>query len=339
MKTTLLIYILFFCAYQVDAQGSNVSSGAMFEYLLSPGYSARSRSLGGVHSLLLTDDPSALFHAPALLPSSKQQQGAITYEPYLLSMDRYALGYTQPISDSLVVGGVIRSVSRGSINAYDEFGTPLDISIAPFGISLSAVSGYAFSEDFFLGSAIHLAHDHLAPSSDYVSSTVSATALLFDAGLLYRISGAAHLSSGVRHIGFILDDHGEQGSSSLPASLYAGISGAIRNELLSVWYLEGEYYTVGDLHIKTAVELVFPQYLTVRSGMRFTPQDVENLFETISGDRPVRAKYSKKTVDLFSLGAGLAFPINTALITVDMAVTFHTDALDPTTTVTLGFAP
>ncbi|MGM0461638.1 MAG: hypothetical protein ACQEQ4_04380 [Fibrobacterota bacterium] len=302
---------------------------------LNKSYSARSRALGTVHSVL-SPGKSAFAANAVHLSSFDSRRITSMYGHGLADMQHGSVAYAHPYSEELFLGGMLRLADRGKIDARDEFGNQLDAAFHPFAVSLSALGGYVFAPEFRLGSAVHVGYDNLAGAEYYDGSSVTAWGSFMDVSMLYTPADFLHLSSGFRNAGIILSDYDTEYQSSPPTSLFAGISGSVRNEVLSLWYLEGEYYLHTGLLLKTAVEIELPRYVTLRTGTRFTPHDISRLLSQLSGDRPLKSEYSKNTVDLFSLGGGLDIPVADAALLLDFSLTFNSDNIPPELAFTLG---
>lgn len=302
-------------------------------------FSAKSIGLGGVHSLSGKDRNSFLSNPTAMGELNGMHVTAF-YQPYLMSTSVGALGYAFTLPSDVVMGIDVKYKNSGEIIGYDEFGDKSGRTFNPYALAFTTSAAYCFDDVFIASGAVKIAYDYLSGSysQDGIDYKVtSATSLLFDAGMLYKKKFYA-LSSGVRNIGPMLKDYSESYNSDLPSSAYAGMSASLKSEITTNWYLESEYYFIGYLKFRAALEVPLPKdYVTLRAGTSFTVEDIKNVFETVSGDKPKNSEYSKQDLQLFSFGGSLKLPVQENDIYLDVAATINTDKVYPLIAASLGY--
>ncbi|MGM0443262.1 MAG: hypothetical protein ACQEQV_03660 [Fibrobacterota bacterium] len=340
-KPVLILSALFFFLGAVTyaaEQGVTRGRAAAFESLLLSSSSAYSRSLSGIHSLSY-GSPSGFALNPVNAAFLSKRTAFLSYEQYMISMNAGAFGTAFPVAPDVTAGVVLSYLNVGDINGYDETGGSTGVTYNPFSMNVSFLGASRWGERFFFGGAGKIALDYLAGSYSWDGGERGRTAaagLLFDGGFVYRPVKTVGMTGGMRNVGVMLHDYSPAEKSPLPASFYSGISAQVQNELVSRWFLEGEYYMVGDLIFRLGLEVEFPRYLSLRGASRFDEADIRELFGAISASESVPADYSKSTTDLFSLGGGLEIPAGNSRLFMDLAVTINTDAVYPLGNVTMG---
>lgn len=336
MRTVLIIFICTALLWANDNVASYRSSG--FEFL-NHTYGAKSIGLGGVHSLLSKDRNNLINNATSIATLRGMHVTGF-YQPYLMSTSVGGIGYAFSLPSNVVMSIDLRYKNSGEIIAYNELGEKTGGSFNPYALAFATSAAYNFDGVLSVSGSMKIAYDYL--SGTYVDNgisykVVSAGALLFDAGMLYDKKKYA-FSSGIRNVGPILNDYSETTNSVTPASFYTGAKASLKSEVTTNWYLESEYYFVGFLKFKAALEVPLPkEYVTLRAGTSFTIEDVKNIFETVSGDKPKNSDYSKQDIQLFSFGGTLRIPIQGKEATVDAAATINTDKVYPLIAVSLGY--
>lgn len=333
----IYLILLLTCSLVVANTVTSRKSSA-FDFL-NHSYSAKSIGLGGVHSLI-ADDENMLLANPSTIGTLNGMHVTAFYQPYLMSTSIGGLGYAFTLSSDVVMAIDVRYKNSGEIIGYDELGNKTGRTFNPYALAFATSAAYTFDGVLTTSGGIKIAYDYL--SGNYQENgvdyrIVSAASLLFDAGILYRRKHYA-LSSGLRNVGVMLRDYSDDSDSPLPSSVYTGISASLKSEITTNWYLESEYYLIGYLKFKAALEVPLPRdYVTLRAGTSFTLEDIQNMFDTFSGDKQASSVYSKQDIQLFSFGGTLKLPVKENEVSFDLAATINTDKVYPLIAASLGY--
>lgn len=336
MRIVLMLLTAFSFLIASETVTSYRSSGFDF---LNHSYSARSIGLGGIHSLIDGDRNAALSN-PSAMGKLKGMHVTGFYQPYLMSTSIGALGYIFSLPSEVNMAIDLRYKNSGEIIGYDELGSKSGRTFNPYALAFTTSAAYSFDKSFTASGAVKIAYDYLSGSYtengiDY--RKVTAASLLFDAGMLYTRKNYA-LSSGVRNIGIMLNDYADYLDTDLPSSIYTGVSASLRSEVTTRWLLESEYYFIGYLKFKTGLEVPLPrEYVTLRAGTSFTLEDMKNLFDSFSGEKAKKSKYSKQEMQLFSFGGTLRLPVKENEVAIDLAATINTDKVYPLIAASIGY--
>lgn len=333
----IYLILLLACSLTVAATVTSRNSSA-FDFL-NHSYSARSIGLGGVHSLLAGDENALLSNTSSIGRLNGMHVTAF-YQPYLMSTTIGGLGYAFSLPSDVVMAIDVRYKNSGEIIGYDEFGNKSGRNFNPYALAFATSAAYTFDDVLTTSGGIKIAYDYLSGSYEENGINyriVSASSILFDAGILYSKKHYA-LSSGLRNVGFMLSDYSDNSDSPLPSSAYTGISASLKSEVTTNWYLESEYYFIGYLKFRAALEVPLPRnYVTLRAGTSFTIDDIKNMFDNFSGDKADNSSYSKQDIQLFSFGGSLNLPVKENTVTFDVAATINTDKVYPLIAASLGY--
>lgn len=333
----IYLILLLACSF-VFADTVTSRKSSAFDFL-NHSFSARSVGLGGVHSLISGDENMLLSNASSIGKLDGMHVTAF-YQPYLMSTSIGGLGYAFALPSDVVMSIDVRYKNSGEIIGFDELGNQSGQTFNPYALAFTTSAAYTFDGVLTTSGGVKFAYDYL--SGTYKENgvnykVVSATSVLFDAGILYSRKHYS-LSSGLRNIGFMLSDYSENSDSPLPSSAFTGVTASLKSEVTTNWYLESEYYFIGYLKFRAALEVPLPRnYVTLRAGTSFTIDDVKNMFDSFSGDKPANSAYSKQDIQLFSFGGTLNVPVKENDISFDIAATINTDKVYPLIAASLGY--
>lgn len=225
--------------------------------------SARSAALGGA-SMVLENDPSAVFFNPALIYTAEDQNISVTGLKHVLDINQGNFVY---INDSQeenfgVLAAIINFNSYGSFDRADENG----IGTGTFGggdFSFGIGVSNELDSNFYYGITAKFIYSGL--------EDVSTNAYAVDAGLFYRLNERSNLGVSILNAGGqITRLNGE--NSSLPLDVRVGANHRLRGlpilANISFHHLADQTDNFFDRfgNISAGLELYLGKYLMVRGG-------------------------------------------------------------------------
>lgn len=173
------------------------SDNSVFRFLMND-VGARSAALGG-NTLILNDDPNAIFYNPASLTHLINQQLSLGYFKHLLDINSGHISYSSFIEDFGYIGAGVIYTNYGDFVKRNEFGDPLgNFSANELAISI----GYSnfLSQNISYGAVAKFIYSAI--------DKYSSTAMAIDLGFIYKITqDKFYIAASLTNLGTQLDPY------------------------------------------------------------------------------------------------------------------------------------
>ncbi len=271
MRTLLLsLLVLLVSASLVPSTiHAQVGEPGGFSFLrLEP--SARAAALGGSYSAVYGSDINAVFYNPALVNEQMHNALSVSYLNHLSDINAGFVAYGRHYDGLGTFSAGLRFLSYGDLERASATGERLgtfSASDVAFTIGLARM----YSERVHYGVNAHIVRSGI--------DNASASALAFDAGVLYVVPAAElTLSAAVRNAGVTLDSFGTT-RDELPLDVRVGVTKRLRYLPLLVSVMGYNLHNLGEgtaddataldnvlHHVTLGGEFQFSQAFNVRFG-------------------------------------------------------------------------
>ncbi len=257
--------------------------------------SARAAALGGSYAAVYGDDTNALFYNPALLNEQMHGMLSLSYLNHLADLNAGFAAYSRHLDGLATFAAGLRFLSWGRLERADEQGQRLG-TFGAGDVALTLGAARAYDDRLRYGASVHLVHSSVA--------SYGATALAFDAGLLYYLPDQnLSLSASVHNLGATLSSLGST-RDDLPVDVRIGFTKRLRHLPLLLTLTGYNLHDLGDTPDDASALSNVMRFLTFGGEFQFSP--AFNVRLGYNHRRHEDLKMSSR-LDLagFSLGAGL----------------------------------
>lgn len=280
-KAVFLLVLIFFCATGVMAQESQTG----YNFLRLP-ISAHAAALGGDNITIIEDDPTLMFHNPALLSSVSDRSLNLNFMTYMEGAKTASASFNRIIKERASVAVMAQYMDYGKMKEVDENNTQTG-EFSAKDIALSGVFSYSLTERLAGGITAKFVTSYLG---DYNS-----IAMGVDLGLNYYDPDREwSLSLVAKNLGGELKAYDEE-YGKMPIDVQLGASKKFLNLpfRISATLVDLNHWDYKFInHLVAGVDIILSPQIYIAGGYNF--RRVEEM-KIVSGD------------DESSHGAGLSF--------------------------------
>ena len=313
--------VLFIAVYGAVVSAGEAGRNAFSELQIP--WNAREMATGGA-SRAISSGLYGVGSNPAAGAFEQKRQAFAGYRSVMLDVWGGSAGFGMPVADAGFFSARLLNVSGGSLDEIDDAGEITGVRWRANTFSGSLSWGRLVYPGLAAGLTFRGVYDYMAGGAE----TYDASALMFDAGLQYRVLRDRLILGGVvSNIGGMVTTWDRGDSYPLPLSAAAGLSFVPRYIASLRIALDVEKTRGEHLAFEPGIALsMADDVLMIRAGFPFSVRELKELFARMSGEGT--PGYRKQNWRLLCLGVGVLTELGGAGVGFDVAIEFRAD-IDP----------